>query len=124
MKDFEHTQFPGKDGSDIRQHDDKKELEERIKKYFNEGPQQFTIPQRTFTSCSRCKYLSHQMVHSGRNPLYADNCEHPETIKEHRYGFMEGNLHKNIFGVIETPEWCPFLKPKQNEETKTTEGAK
>lgn len=117
MKDFEQTQFPGKDGSDINKPDEQKEVDEHLKKYFNrEGPQETTIPAATFIVCHGCKYLSHQLIKSGMNPIYADNCEHPETEKKGNW--FIGNLHKNFRGVIETPEWCPFLKPKQNETTK------
>lgn len=84
----------------------------------NEGPRQTTIPQQSFTTCSGCKYFSHRLVISGRNPQYANSCEHPESKYSHRH--FDGNLHENHLGIVETPDWCPILNPKQNEEGKTT----
>lgn len=80
-----------------------------------EGPGDYKIPAQQFTSCSGCKYLSHRLIKSGMNPIYANNCTHPET--KIRGNWFTGNLHENHIGVIETPDWCPFLKPKQNEAT-------
>lgn len=83
----------------------------------NEGPQKTTIPQQSFTTCSGCKYFSRKLVKSGRNPIYASTCEHPESKKDGTY--YRGNLTENHLGIVETPDWCPILN-KKNEEGKTT----
>jgi hypothetical protein len=86
----------------------------------NEGPHEVIIPSTRFTSCSGCKYFNRRLVKSGRNPIYASNCEHPEIREEvKRFGF-EGNLQENNLGIVETPNWCPYLNPKKNEAAETT----
>jgi hypothetical protein len=73
----------------------------------NEGPSNYTIPQQSFTTCSGCKYYSHHLVKSGRDPIYANSCEHPEINPRDSW---RGNLHENHLGVVVTPDWCPFKK--------------
>jgi hypothetical protein len=81
---------------------------------MNEGPQILNIPQQSFTTCSGCKFLSHKLVRSGRDPIYAISCKHPDIkYSGHR---DSGNLNQNHLGVIETPEWCPFKKQKDEKE--------
>lgn len=87
----------------------------------NEGPQQITIPQQSFTTCSGCKYFSRKLVRSGRDPVYRCDCTHPDNGQDKAFKLsFTGNLIENDIGVVVTPEWCPFLKPKENEEAKTT----
>lgn len=87
----------------------------------NEGPQKITIPQQGFTTCSGCKFYDKQMVRSGRDPAYRHNCTHPENGQDKKFKLsFTGNLEENNLGIVETPNWCPFLKLKQNEEGKTT----
>jgi hypothetical protein len=79
----------------------------------NEGPTQTTIPQQSFTTCSGCKYFSRSLWRSGRDPVYHNNCEHPElrdTLR--KFG---NNLHENHLGIVETPGWCPILNKKEKE---------
>lgn len=74
--------------------------------HINEGPTVVTIPMQQCESCSGCKYLSHKLVKSGKDPVYANNCTHPEG-REPKYRFG-GTLETNEFGVVVTPNWCPF----------------
>ena len=77
-----------------------------------EGPKEIIIPEQRYVSCSRCKYYNQSMVKSGNHPIYSYNCNHP-AIEQERLIFT-GNLHKNVAGVVETPDWCPYLKSGEN----------
>lgn len=82
----------------------------------NDGPQKVNIPQQSFTSCSGCKFLDHRLVKSGRDPIYRNDCVHPENGQSKAFKLsFTGNLHENSIGIIVTPDWCPFLKSKTNE---------
>jgi len=86
---------------------------------LREGPREVIIPEIKYLSCSGCKYLEHRMAKSGHDPIYVDNCIHPESEKSGT--FFRGNLNRGIIiNGIDTPEWCPFLKNKteKNEEGK------
>lgn len=74
-----------------------------------EGPKEIIIPEQRFMSCYGCEYHSHRMVMSGRDPKYADDCNHPKFPIP--IGVMRGNLSKDIDGHIKTPRMCPFVKP-------------
>lgn len=81
----------------------------------NEGFTIITIPEQRFKSCSGCKFLERKMIRSGRDPVYANNCEHPQNYNR-IYRFSGGNLTETEKGYVLTPDWCPFLKkqtPKQ-----------
>lgn len=67
------------------------------------GPTIISIPAREELRCSGCEYFKHTLVRSGFNPLYNNNCNHPE-IKQSKWPW-EGNLPDD--GI--TPEWCPYL---------------
>lgn len=74
-----------------------------------EGPIETIIPETKILSCGRCKYHLHSMVKSGMNPIYKDNCNHPDL--EQNLSFLQGNLNKHfLHNIVETPNWCPFLK--------------
>lgn len=77
----------------------------------HEGPN--LVKPEPFFSCMGCKYYSHQMVQSGMNPIYVDNCNHPDILNtsEHRSGPFHGNLG---FGS-RTPDWCPYLKQENSD---------
>ena len=57
------------------------------------------------------------MIHSGRDPKYADNCEHPEYPMQPRV--MSGNLSRDSDGNIKTPIHCPFRKKEQRDTAGT-----
>lgn len=74
---------------------------------------ELVIPETTLIMCSGCTYYQHNLRKSGNHPIYADICTHP-TIEPVSVYDMIGNLHcKNKNGMIETPEWCPFLKQEE-----------
>ncbi len=73
------------------------------------GPRSLTIPQRQYQSCSGCKFYDYHMIRSGRDPIYARDCRHPNVPTEHKFNsWMRGNLGDNS----DTPDWCPVLKNK------------
>lgn len=83
---------------------------------LNEGPehvpeQKVTI--KAYTTCFGCKYYDHQMVKSGMHPIYSHICSHPEA--EYKGGPFTGNLQESYDHIVHTPDWCPFLKHKSNE---------
>jgi hypothetical protein len=45
---------------------------------------------------------------SGRDPIYAHNCDHPDAPGNYDF---RGNLIF-IFGKVETPDWCPIGERK------------
>lgn len=88
----------------------------------NDGPQNRTIPAQTFKVCTGCKYLDKQPMLRGHRSV-TDNytCRHPDfknetavvsTIKRGR------TIHYNHAGECTTPDWCPFLQPKNNTDGK------
>jgi hypothetical protein len=81
-------------------------------KYGNEGPRQQNIPAQSITTCSGCKHFHSRLVKSGRDPIYAKNCEHPDVKGDDShlvmFGLAEGNLKEDENGWTVTPEWCPF----------------
>jgi hypothetical protein len=87
---------------------------------LKEGPTLIEVPAQAaynYKSCMGCKYKNHQLVRSGFNPIYKNNCEHPdlpENIKSKSYNYYDGNLD-NILLNGKTPDWCPYIV-KENEE--------
>jgi hypothetical protein len=69
------------------------------------GPKTEHIPAKTYQSCSGCKFYDYHMMRSGKNPLYALDCRHPEIQEQKKYDgmFGIGNLGSNR----EAPDWCP-----------------
>lgn len=70
----------------------------------NEGPT--LIPQRVvvideYITCQGCKFHTHKLMRSGKNPIYSDGCIYPG---------LQCNLTRDIDQNLITPEWCPFLK--------------
>lgn len=82
--------------------------------FDNEGPELIKIPPqpaREYYKCQGCKYYKHQLVRSGNNPIYSNNCVNPNIPEEHKtdkYSVLSGS--GNLGKATETPEWCPFLK--------------
>ena len=69
-----------------------------------EGPVKIIIPAREVITCGMCKYYQHQLIRSGRNPIYQDTCTHESAPK---HGLI-GNLHTGINGDVVPGDWCPF----------------
>lgn len=67
------------------------------------------IPEQKYKSCYGCKYYENRMLKSGLDPLYMDNCTHSNSPMNYN---MRGNL-VNMFGRVETPEWCPIGEMKE-----------
>lgn len=76
---------------------------------MKEGPNEIVIPEKRFLSCGACIYYAISMVKSGNNPIYRENCSHPEVYIPSLQSFHEGNLRRNLSGYTQTPDWCPFL---------------
>lgn len=74
--------------------------------YGHEGFSDIIIPATTIRSCIGCKYHKHELYKSGRHPEYIDYCINPNT--ELRMGKRYIDTIEE-YGVIPTPEWCPFL---------------
>lgn len=76
-----------------------------------EGPEDYVIPRQEIKICQGCKYYSHRMVKSGRNPIYREDCTHPDVVRASLFS-DNGNLcgYEGRFNMIETPDWCPYLK--------------
>lgn len=68
-----------------------------------EGPSVKNIPSRSYSSCYGCKFYSHRMWRSGKNPKYRHNCNHEES----RQSGILGNLQDD-----KTPDWCPIETKK------------
>lgn len=72
-----------------------------------QGPKRITIPEQNFNSCWGCEFHSHKLVVSGRNPKYAENCNHPKAVLKPNQ--ISGNLSSDNDDQVKTPYWCPFL---------------
>jgi len=84
-----------------------------------EGPiMEFPTPKKPHLTCSYCKEYTHDMMRSGMEPLYSDNCRHPDLELNVALsgGFTSGNLPRDIYGTLVTPDWCPYLTKKQIKE--------
>jgi len=93
------------------------EPEEAFNNMFeHEGPQMYyPEPIESFLTCMGCKHHKNTMMKSGRDPVYADNCCHPDEDSLGG-GFMQGNLQRNYNNHLETPEWCPCLLENKKEK--------
>lgn len=67
--------------------------------------------------CTRCDYLKHNLVRSGRDPQWECLCMHPDAPEiAKRIQPMErvwpSNMAKGcwIGEMDDTPKWCPELK--------------
>ena len=97
---------------------------EKYKKEFilresREGPElkvipEHVIPEERYYTCWGCKYREHNMVRSGKNPIYKNECTHPDALET--YDWERGNLDVSDGSYMipnstnRTPPWCPFLK--------------
>jgi hypothetical protein len=71
-----------------------------------EGPIAGLRPAIFYKSCSGCKWYSYNLVKSGRDPIYSDNCKHETAPRAH---FGCGNLTTDYETNIVVPgDWCPF----------------
>lgn len=75
------------------------------------GPTIRTIPATTSITCSGCEYHKHNLVKSGSNPIYRDDCVH-ESAPVYEKFMMSGNLHTDINRNIHPGLWCPFMQIK------------
>ena len=82
-----------------------------------EGPKEIEIPARAFLSCYGCDFHKSKLWSSGRNPVYTNNCHHPEF--PYKQSGHLGNLNKEEDGHIITPKECPFIKKKPNDSAGT-----
>lgn len=85
---------------------------------MREGFEIRTIPERRERVCNGCKYLDVTAMLRGHKEN-TDNytCQHPDFLGEVLFGSKRGrSIHFNHSGSCDTPYWCPFLKPKHNEQ--------
>lgn len=80
--------------------------------FKKEGPT--NIPEHTVTikairTCSGCRYYSHEMWRSGKDPIHKDRCYHP-SISDRVVGnnLLPSPNYEDHY--VHTPDWCPFLK--------------
>jgi hypothetical protein len=73
----------------------------------HEGPTIRRIPEQVYNTCTGCKWYKHQLVRSGRDPVYIDSCHHP-VWTERRYNMFQEESMRLIEGS-ETPVWCPVV---------------
>jgi hypothetical protein len=59
-----------------------------------EGPKAVNV-------CDGCRHVWHDDIHA--------TCDHPEA----RRMPVHHNYLGHVAGLIKTPSWCPFLKPKK-----------
>lgn len=76
-----------------------------------EGPRIGMRPAQFYKSCSGCKYHKHNLVKSGKDPIYRDDCTH-ETAPQPPSPFT-GNLQSDNNNV-EPGDWCPFEPVNNN----------
>ena len=89
---------------------------------MKQGPSIRNIPQQSFKVCHGCEFLDKQAMMRGHKSV-TDNytCTHPDFRNESAglFGSKRGRtIYFNHEGDCITPDFCPFLKPKQNEATK------
>lgn len=77
-----------------------------------EGPNLCLKPAKYYTTCSGCKYHKHNLVKSGNNPIYRDDCVHESAPKEPMKLSFTGNLRSYDHNV-EPGDWCPFSPVNQ-----------
>jgi len=75
------------------------------------GPTKTILPTHSYLSCGECEFYKYHMAKSGQNPIYNHNCNDPELPKEHKQGFLKGNLNSS-----KTPNWCRFIDSITNDK--------
>lgn len=88
-----------------------------------QGPSIRNIPAQREQVCNGCEFLKTSGGMKGHRHVTNDfACTHPDFSGEQQLmsGSSGRTIHFNHEGSCETPYWCPFLKPKQNEQTETT----
>lgn len=91
---------------------------------LKEGPEyvpEHKVVVKAYTTCGGCRYYQSKMKKSGRNPEFNRWCEHSES--KSRHSFWGENLEADYDGIVHTPDWCPFLKDKTNENEISKEGS-
>lgn len=78
-----------------------------------EGPIAGMRPMTIYKSCSGCKWHKHNLVKSGNNPIYRDDCTHESAPKEPMKLSFIGNL-RNYDHIVEPGTWCPFESVNAN----------
>lgn len=72
-----------------------------------EGPVNRMIPAKLYTTCSGCKYHKRNLVKSGNDPIYCDDCTHESAPQSPMKLSFTGNLN-NYDGHVTPGDWCPF----------------
>ncbi len=72
---------------------------------MKEGPTRVNVPATHYRSCGKCKYFRNRMVLSGNNPIYRQDCTHPDLSTDLQAPELSyaGNLGESAI----TPDWCP-----------------
>jgi uncharacterized protein YodC (DUF2158 family) len=76
-----------------------------------EGP---TLIESSYQSCCGCKWWDHYMVRSGLDPIYENQCLHPDVKPEFAANLqvlgMAGWSQGRFIGRSDyTPDWCPVI---------------
>ena len=65
--------------------------------------------QKQIKVCNGCKHLKHQLMKSGRDPIYWNTCLLEKDFAGYK---MTSKLHENVYGYVEPPGFdgdkCPF----------------
>lgn len=61
------------------------------------------VPEHSHKICAGCDHFSHKLVKSGYDPIYKNDCIHPNAPNK-----------GNIYGD-HTPDWCPVGERRENE---------
>lgn len=80
------------------------------------GPTKVVIPEQRFLSCRECDFYNYTMLKSGLSPIYGHFCSNPD-IPEDKKRLSPLNWNGNLMDD-KTPEWCPFLIKKIEEDRK------
>ena len=82
-----------------------------------QGPSIRNIPQQSFKVCHGCEFLDKQAGMRGHKRVTNNfNCIHPDFKGEYTLGQRGRTIHYNHEGDCTTPNWCPFLQPKEKEK--------
>lgn len=73
-----------------------------------EGPRNGMRPATFYRSCSGCKWHKHNLVKSGNDPIYRDDCTHVSAPQPPMKLSFTGNLNTDGNHNVEPGEWCPF----------------
>jgi hypothetical protein len=91
--------------------------DENLTVKINIGPHVSITERSEKLVCTRCDYLKHNLIRSGRDPQWECLCLHPRAKEvaqampgADRCWSTDGTERCWIGEQPDTPEWCPLLK--------------